>query len=538
MVAVEAEEDDFGDSGDEFGSNEEEQMSQDTRRVENQVTVRTGINQQRDENAESEIEFFNLRRNELNPEIEFSNVDVNLVIVEQLKCGGIDIQSMVNQLVEKQVKETIGKLYDKGINRNNGSNIVKRTPEKLPPRPGCETVAPIKSPSDTTLYAPLLNKGSSKGKEIIDQISNFVESVRLNHKEKERRFESRRPSPHRQGEATPTTSRRDDGRKGHQRELKDSFGEMIQEEWKRVSNVKSVADKIILEAEKFKASVQAPQGMVNSLFNIVQFFDNDDDFFHVTCHIDPVLKDKIEKGEFVELERLIPKTRPGQTQFSEGRMEWISRDGMTFLAPVQEKDTKINGIRRWEQAFRVYAAIYTRANPNRASEIWEYVYTINTAAASYHWHNVAYYDYTFRQLMSEKLWRSWSKTYTQGWNLAFKDPINKSAGYSGSAGNNQGGSSKHLNNTGKRRDWRDDCCWRYNKNRCKKNADNCHFDHRCTYCGGWNHRFYNCRKQLQNETGHHRRPGQFEDDEFHRRSGSISPNRSPKDKHAKYNPKK
>ena len=35
--------------------------------------------------------------------------------------------------------------------------------------------------------------------------------------------------------------------------------------------------------------------------------DNDDEFFHLTCHIDASLKDKIEKGEYVELEKLLPK---------------------------------------------------------------------------------------------------------------------------------------------------------------------------------------------------------------------------------------
>ena len=37
--------------------------------------------------------------------------------------------------------------------------------------------------------------------------------------------------------------------------------------------------------------------------------DNDDDFFHVTCHIELGLKENIECGEFVESERLLPKSR-------------------------------------------------------------------------------------------------------------------------------------------------------------------------------------------------------------------------------------
>ena len=36
---------------------------------------------------------------------------------------------------------------------------------------------------------------------------------------------------------------------------------------------------------------------------------SDDDFFHLTCHIDPSLFHKIEKGEYVELEKLLPKDK-------------------------------------------------------------------------------------------------------------------------------------------------------------------------------------------------------------------------------------
>ena len=171
------------------------------------------------------------------------------------------------------------------------------------------------------------------------------------------------------------------------------------------------------------------------------------------------------------------------------RLEIVSRDGMTFFAPVQEKGTKITGIRKWEQAFRVYAAIYSKAQPHRASEIWQYVYVINLASASYTWDNVAFYDYTFRQLMHQNPTRSWSKTYLQGWNLAMTDALSK--------GQNQA-SKGEGGHTSQKRDWKDDCCWKYNRNKCHKGND-CNWDHRCTYCGGWYHSFANCRKRLRKD---------------------------------------
>ena len=86
---------------------------------------------------------------------------------------------------------------------------------------------------------------------------------------------------------------------------------------------------------------------------------------------------------------------------------------------------QITGLWKWEQAFRVYAAIYTESNPERSGEIWQYMHGINVAASSYHWDNVASYDLTFRQLMAFKPHCSWAKTYNQGWNLAMRDPMAK-----------------------------------------------------------------------------------------------------------------
>ena len=124
----------------------------------------------------------------------------------------------------------------------------------------------------------------------------------------------------------------------------------------------------------------------------------------------------------MDLEILLPKTgrKPGSTVSEERRIELVLTSDSSYIAPKQDSENRITSIRRWEQAFRVYAAIYTDENPERSSEIWQYIYTINTAAAAYNWENVAFYDYTFRQLMAQKPWHSWAKTYNQGWNLALK----------------------------------------------------------------------------------------------------------------------
>ena len=98
--------------------------------------------------------------------------------------------------------------------------------------------------------------------------------------------------------------------------------------------------------------------------------------------------------------------------------------------------------------------------------------------------------------MASKPWRSWGKTYTQGWNMAFN--IGSGVGSSSISHHAQGANTSGFNgskNNSNGRDWKDSCCWRYNKNRCKRSSTECLYDHRCTFCTGWNHSFYNCRKR-------------------------------------------
>ena len=170
--------------------------------------------------------------------------------------------------------------------------------------------------------------------------------------------------------------------------------------------------------------------------------------------------------------------------------ELISGEESTFVS-LGERNL-ITNVRRWEQAFRVYAAVYSEANPARAAEIWQYMYVINTAAGSYQWDNVYEYDYTFRQLMAKKPHCSWAKTYNQAWNLCMRDPLPKNSA------NSQAHMHVHSNSGNS---WRDSCCWKYNRNKCKSGSG-CAFDHRCTYCGAWNsHGYFNCNKRLKKQHG-------------------------------------
>ena len=265
------------------------------------------------------------------------------------------------------------------------------------------------------------------------------------------------------------------------------------------------ADKALVDAEKYKARVENPSGTNNDPFRLLDIGSgvSDDDFFHLTCHIDPNLIHKIEKGEFVELEKLLPKEKMGRTS-DENRLEWVQRDGGTFLVPAQ-KDSRIGSFRRWEQAFRAYATIYCSANPHRSKEIWQYITVINTAATAYVWENVYNYDITFRHLMAFNPHRSWAVTYNQMWNLSMKEPLPKQFTKGATTHYSGGGFTApprygNGNNPMQVKRNRSDYCWNFNKGVPCKFGSRCKFIERCKYCDSPSHGVHACYKLQKKET--------------------------------------
>ena len=61
----------------------------------------------------------------------------------------------------------------------------------------------------------------------------------------------------------------------------------------------------------------------------------------------------------------------------------------------------INSFKKWEQAFHVYAGIYSKQHPHRAWELIEYISSIETAPETFTWDNIYCYDQIFCDLMEE-----------------------------------------------------------------------------------------------------------------------------------------
>ena len=107
-----------------------------------------------------------------------------------------------------------------------------------------------------------------------------------------------------------------------------------------------------------------------------------------------------------------------------------------------------------------------------------------------------YYDHCFRMEMSDHPERNWATTNTQMWSLAMRDPITHRFNAQTSSGG------------GKRFDWKDNICWKYNRNKCKR-GDRCRFEHKCSICGSSQHIYFTCPKRTNRGQGggNNDRPG-------------------------------
>ena len=395
------------------------------------------------------------------------------------------IQKLVKRMVEDRIEEEVQKRMK--LTKPAGMDINASINQKIP-------INKVKSPSEPTLYTPAIRRmerhlnaspsvtqiaenyedSSPKLDSQEEQINNRISNLRLIAAQKDGQPDSRRQSA---GEPRPSTSQKD----GH--------------DGQQARNARKVAEEAILEAERFRASIQQPNKGIQfnngtntwnkDQLRYLRYLEcEDDEFFHTTCHIDVALKEKIEKGLFVELDKLLQKKL--QSGPSDNRLQLINKDGASFFVPPIDRETRVDSIKKWEQAFRVYTTIYCHANPTRAGEILQYTDIIHRAAATFSWDNVAKYDYVFRQLMAEKPYRSWAKVYTQMWNITLNEPIKKFNEYSSNSnGSKASGNSKR----------KDSYCWKFNKSNNCPYGKNCKFEHKCSYCGNQNHSFQNCLKR-------------------------------------------
>ena len=178
-----------------------------------------------------------------------------------------------------------------------------------------------------------------------------------------------------------------------------------------------VITKLIKQAELSKAKLLRPSGEQYD-------YSRDDDFYHFMAHIDKGLQEKIRKGEFIELNKLLVRRKPILNQ--ESRLDIVNRSGRSFLVPNNERELlSINSFKRWEKPF-IYTQVYTQWLIHTMQMRFQYVDTIANVASTFTWENVYSYVILFRHLMAFSPNRSWAIIYQHRWSIILKDHLTKS----------------------------------------------------------------------------------------------------------------
>ena len=169
--------------------------------------------------------------------------------------------------------------YGKCTENFGESDVIPATPVRNKVNKALERATLVKSPSDTTIYAPALMKSPEKDL-IIDKIANFADEMRSQHRE--------------------STTKEKEGSSFRDKEVE---REQVSDDY----DSHNLASKLVLEAEQYKAVVEQPQGKNTLPGKINELSLSDDDFFHLVCHVDANTRTKIENGHYVDLEKNVAK---------------------------------------------------------------------------------------------------------------------------------------------------------------------------------------------------------------------------------------
>ena len=97
--------------------------------------------------------------------------------------------------------------------------------------------------------------------------------------------------------------------------------------------------------EKLRSRFVKPEGLapIDSEIMFLRNFDQDHEFFHITSQIDPALRIKIERGEFIDLEQLLPRDRSSRTgadELNKQLYQLITQGTSSYLEPSLPSKTK------------------------------------------------------------------------------------------------------------------------------------------------------------------------------------------------------
>ena len=358
-----------------------------------QASTKNSTNEKLTEKEKQLAEFERLKQR---PDVkEFLNLmaDPGTASSGDVKCGGARPKSTK----PKQKAPKPRKQQEMGKQMQTvpmPQHLVAQNKTNVPPSSSPPFVPVVKSPSVDTLYVPAL-KFIPDATGVTQAPPGLVQDRVLNEQLTQIRINDF------------PEDRADPGQAEEQRPVARNLFGMDREQQERGSladmqkRAQNIADAAILEAERQHGHIMAPAGMtkVNMVENVaygvpqVDVNFNDDkncNATNSTKHVDTAATLKIEKGGFVEMEKLVPRFRDLRCNEEKHWQMKVNKYGFSYYVPFDDRENvKITSFNSWEQAFRVYAAIYTRANPHRGAEIYQYIHAINCASLSF-CHDVNY----------------------------------------------------------------------------------------------------------------------------------------------------
>ena len=299
------------------------------------------------------------------------------------------------------------------VNRSRGNNEQRtnRTRDNSAPtttqRPG---LINMQSPSEVTIYkrAVAMSLNGEEGNEVemnhvgedeeeeekekrcstsSEELNNtsgesLIEIINLGNAISERRRTDTRPVRYVDDGAIPHTSRR----------------ELPPPPQRLDMTPAEKAEKLIRQAEMAKARIYEVPGMENVSCNQNEFNDMihsvivDEAYSSIEAHVEESVKRRVMADEFIDFAQLLPRNRTViMDEEEQGLQQMFIKGGVMYCRPAHERGNESNGIssiHAWDQAFRIFAHLYTKAFPRKAAELMQYNHVIHSAAQSYAWENV------------------------------------------------------------------------------------------------------------------------------------------------------
>ncbi len=222
-------------------------------------------------------------------------------------------------------------------------------------------------------------------------------------------------------------------------------------------------------------------------------------------HIQQSVRDKIGRGEFVELGSLLETWGPRQDQ-QKGLSLSLNEAGCPVLKPAMNTPRKIFNISTWTSAFLIYASVFISYHPSRAQELLKYMHTIRSASLRFGGQGWWKYDVQFRLRKQRNPQSSWATIDGELWLLFVASPLNQvnntrttPTAYTRSSYPGTSGVStfrRPLNSVGRHPPGyrQGSFCFAFNKAQgCT--FQNCKFAHICSVCKKPGHSAAVCRKK-------------------------------------------